>query len=63
VVTDFSGHPQCFLEREALLAELERSGFQPDPAVPLHELNRPPAGSLLAGSGPVIWEGTFRRAG
>jgi len=63
VFTDFSGHPQCFLEREALLAELERSGFRPDPAVPLHELNRPPAGSLLAGSGPVIWEGTFRRVG
>ncbi len=59
VFTQFSGSPQCFLTRDQLTAELAAAGFQPDPAVPLRELNRP-TGMLRSPGGPVIWEGTFR---
>jgi hypothetical protein len=36
------------------------AGFVPDPALPLHELNRPP-NALRTISGPVVWEATFQR--
>jgi SAM-dependent methyltransferase len=58
VFTQFSGEPQCFVTREQLLAELASASFHPDPALPLHELNRP---TRPIRTGPVIWEGTFRR--
>ena len=62
VFTQFSGERQCFLTRDQLVEELAMAAFAPDPAVPLHELNRP-KGLLHTQSGPVIYEGTFRRAG
>lgn len=63
VFTEFSGQPQCFLTEDELRAELGRAGFDADPAVPLRELNRPAAGSLLSRSGPVISGAAFRRRG
>lgn len=60
VFTEFAGEPQCFLTADQLVEELATAGFAPDPAVPLRELNRP-AGTLRPASGPVIYEGTFRR--
>lgn len=62
VFTQFSGEPQCFLTREQILDELRSEGFLEDPAVPLHELNRP-RGTLTRVSGPVIYEGTFHLTG
>lgn len=61
VFTQFSGEPQCFLTEDQVLAEMAAAGFVSDPARPLHELNRP-AGPVRTASGPVIWEGTFRKA-
>ena len=61
VFTQFSGEPQCFLTQAQVLAEMAVAGFVPDPALPLHELNRP-AGPIRTTSGPVIWEGTFTKA-
>jgi len=60
VFTQFSGAPQCFLTEAQLLAELHAAGFDPDPAMPLRELNRPAPGTLASGA-PVIFEGGFRR--
>jgi SAM-dependent methyltransferase len=60
VFTQFSGQPQCFLTEAQLVDELDRAGFVRDPATPLTEYNRP-AGPVLMASGPVIYEGTFRR--
>jgi SAM-dependent methyltransferase len=60
VFTQFSGEPQCFLSEEQLLAELRLAGFEPDPALPLRELNRRPPGAIVAGGPPVIYEGAFR---
>ena len=60
VFTEFAGEPQVFLTAEQLIEELSAGGFEPDGVVPLHELNRP-QGPLCGRSGPVIWEGTFRR--
>lgn len=59
VFTQFSGEPQCFLTDAQIAAELAAAGFTPDPALPLRELNRP--AGLRAASGPVIYEGAFRR--
>lgn len=61
VFTDFSGHPQCFLTRDQLVAELAAGGFVPDLSIPLRELNRQQAGVLAAPTVPVIYEGVFRR--
>lgn len=61
VFTAFSGQPQCFLTDGQLVAELGAGGFAPDPAVPLTEHNRLPAGTIRRGV-PVIWEGAFRFA-
>jgi ubiquinone/menaquinone biosynthesis C-methylase UbiE len=55
----FSGRPQIFLTAEQLVAELATAGFEPDPGVPLREHNRPRG--MLASTGPVIYEGAFRR--
>jgi SAM-dependent methyltransferase len=60
VYTQFSGRPQIFLTAEQLVAELARAGFDPDPAVPLTEYNRPPSEALRTGA-PVIYEAAFRR--
>ena len=58
VFTQFSGEPQCFLTGEQIVDELALAGFTEDPALPLHELNRP--AGLQAATGPVIYEGAFR---
>jgi len=60
VFTQFSGQPQCFLTSEQVISELGAVGFEPDTALPLHELNKRPPGALITGSAPVIWEGLFR---
>ena len=61
VFTQFSGAPQCFLTERQLLDELHAAGFEPDPSVPLRELNRPAPGLRTTG-GPVIYEGAFRHS-
>lgn len=58
--TQFSGQPQTFLTAQQLTSELAYAGFLPDPAVPLTEHNKRPAGALTAGGPPVIYEGAFR---
>ena len=60
VFTQFSGSPQVFLTDAQLAAELAEVGFAPDPDLPIHELNRPPAGQLRCGGAPVIYEAGFR---
>ena len=60
VFTQFSGEPQCFLTESQLVEELELAGFEREGAEPLTEYNRP-AGRVVAATGPVIYEGTFRR--
>jgi SAM-dependent methyltransferase len=62
VFTQFSGEPQCFLTDTQLVAELDRVGFAPDPAVPFREYNRPQPGALGRAAAPVIYEAAFRRA-
>ncbi len=61
VFTQFAGEPQCFLTERQLSEELLRAGFEPDPAGPLTEKNRPLPGRALLRSGPIVYEGTFRR--
>ena len=62
VFTQFSGRPQCFLSEAELILELGAAGFLLDEGVVrLTEHNRPRPGQLQAGSGPVIFEGAFRR--
>lgn len=63
VFTQFSGRPQCFLTEAQLIAELDGAGFDPDPAVPLTEHNKPPTGTRRIGGPPVIWECAFRYRG
>lgn len=63
VFTEFSGEPQCFLTEDQLVEELRKAGFIPDSSVPLAEHNRPRPGALHTGGPPVIYEGSFRRAG
>ena len=60
VFTQFSGQPQCFLTDEQLVTELAAFGFDPDPSLPLRELNRPPKGLLRTSTAPIIYEGLFR---
>lgn len=62
VFTQFSGEPQCFLTEEQLIAEMGAAGFEPEPAVPLTELNRPKPGALGPGRVPVIYQAAFRLA-
>jgi ubiquinone/menaquinone biosynthesis C-methylase UbiE len=59
VFTQFAGRPQVFLTEAQLLEEMAAAGFDPDPAVPLTEYNRPKG--LIRPSGPVIYEAAFRR--
>jgi SAM-dependent methyltransferase len=59
VFTQFSGQAQCFLTEGQLVEEMGRVGFEPDPAVPVTEYNRPPGGLRLGGP-PVILEAAFR---
>jgi ubiquinone/menaquinone biosynthesis C-methylase UbiE len=61
VFTQFSGEPQCFLTSGQILDEMGQAGFITDESLPLRELNRPPALRQIV-SGPVIFEGAFRRA-
>jgi len=58
VFTQFSGAPQCFLTEAQLVQELDAAGFEPDPVLPVRELNRPATG--LRTGGPVIYQGAFR---
>jgi SAM-dependent methyltransferase len=60
VFTQFSGQPQCFLTEDQLLNELAASGFEPDPTLPIRELNGPPRGALMTNTAPLIYEGLFR---
>lgn len=60
VFTQFSGQPQTFLTAQQLASELASAGFLPDPAVPLTEHNKRPAGALSTGGPPVIYEAAFR---
>lgn len=60
VFTQFSGRPQCFLTEDQLRTEMADAGFDPEPAVPLREYNRPTANTAQRG-GPVIYEAAFRR--
>jgi len=59
VFTQFSGSPQVFLTDGQLVGELHRHGFDPDPDLPLRELNLPPAGQPRMGGAPVIYEAGF----
>ena len=64
--TQFSGAPQIFLREDQLVSEMRAAGFDPDPDLPLRELNLPPALSearrlACRVEGPVIYEGGFRR--
>ena len=61
VFTQFSGQPQCFLTEDELIDELSAAGFLRDPGAPIREYNRSQSGTLVRGSGPVIYEGLFRR--
>jgi len=61
VFTQFAGEPQCFLSEPQLTEELGVAGFEKDPPGPLTEYNRPPVGRRFTRTGPVIYEGTFRR--
>jgi SAM-dependent methyltransferase len=63
VFTQFAGEPQCFLTETQLKEELFGAGWEKDPPGPLTEYNRPAASRTIAGSSPVIYEGTFRRRG
>jgi ubiquinone/menaquinone biosynthesis C-methylase UbiE len=63
VFTQFSGEPQCFLTEAQIVGELAAGGFEPDPLLPLHELNRAGKGQLQMNAAPVIYEGLFRRRG
>ncbi len=60
VFTQFSGRPQCLLTEAQLVREMADAGFVTDPTVPLTEYNRPTAGMLRSGGGPVIYEAAFR---
>lgn len=59
VFTQFAHWPQIFVTADQLFDELDRAGFDPDPAVPLTEHNRP--AGLMRPTGPVIYEAAFRR--
>lgn len=61
VFTQFSGHAQCFLTEDELIAELETAGCDLEPGSSLAEYNRPAPGALARRTGPVIYEGLFRR--
>lgn len=61
--TQFSGGPQVFVTAEQLDAELRDAGFQPDPALPVRELNLPRPGEVRVSGPPVIYEGGFRYTG
>jgi SAM-dependent methyltransferase len=61
VFTQFSGGPQVFLTRDQLVEELHGVGFDPDPMLPLRELNLPVPGQLSSGA-PVIYEAGFRHS-
>lgn len=64
VFTQFSGRPQCFPSRDALVSELGIEGFTLDESVvTLSEHNLPRPGQLQAPGGPVIFEGAFRWEG
>jgi SAM-dependent methyltransferase len=58
--TSFSTEPEVYLTRDQLLNELGASGFDPDPSLPLVELNPRRPGMLPAAGSPVIWQGVFR---
>ena len=60
VFTQFSGSPQVFLAEAQLFEELRTTGFVPDPALPLRELNAPVPGQVRSAGTPVIYQAGFR---
>jgi hypothetical protein len=62
VFTEFSGDPQCFLTEAQLVDELSRAGFTQAPGTGIREYNRRTPGVLAPCTGPVIYEGMFRRS-
>ena len=63
VFTQFSGAPQVFLTRDQLLEELCAVGFDPNPQLPIRELNLQPPGQYRIGRAPVIFQAGFRFTG
>ena len=63
VFTKFSGAPQVFLTERQLQSELGEAGFDPDPDLPVRELNVPPPGQLRIGGAPVVYQAGFRFRG
>jgi SAM-dependent methyltransferase len=63
VFTTFSGQPQCFLTEDQLVNELQAAGFSLNAEMPIQELNRRAPRVVIAGTGPVIYEGAFRFVG
>jgi len=63
VFSSWNGEPQCFLTEREILDELARSRFVRDQPGPLTVHNRRRPGDVWVGGSPVIFEGTFRRAG
>lgn len=63
VFTQFSGPPQVFVTWKQLLEELSTAGFEPDPDLPIRELNRLSPGQVRAGGVPVIYQAGFRKTG
>jgi SAM-dependent methyltransferase len=61
VFTQFSGQPQCFLTEDELVSELQTAGFALEPGTTLREYNQRHPGALIQATGPVIYEGVFRR--
>jgi hypothetical protein len=61
VFTQFSGQRQCFLTEEQLISEMQAAGFDLEDGVPVREYNRPQPDAIIRGTGPVIYEGIFRR--
>jgi SAM-dependent methyltransferase len=62
VFSSWNGEPQCFHTEAELIAELAAVGFARDEDGPLTEYNAPRQGDVrMAGSAPVIYEGTFVR--
>jgi SAM-dependent methyltransferase len=63
VFSSWNGEPQCFLTEAEIVDELGRAGFIRAGTGPLTEYNLPRPGEIRTGGPPVIYEGTFVRAG
>jgi ubiquinone/menaquinone biosynthesis C-methylase UbiE len=63
VFDQFNGEPQCFLREKEILEELESAGFVRDVEASLTEYNCPSLPCRSVQRPPVIYEGTFVKAG